>query len=810
MTQVSRFIFTVTGQVQGVGFRPFVYRTALAHQLTGSVKNTPEGVIIAVQGPPETIQNFENDFHTTLPPLARIVTFESREETTVPDEEEFSIIKSTGGKGHSVLISPDVATCRDCLDDIGNPDNPRYMYPFTNCTNCGPRYTITHSIPYDRPVTSMGCFPMCEMCNTEYEDPMNRRFHAQPNACAECGPEVWLTDKEGNELARGPEALKLLSEKINDGHVTAVKGLGGFHLCCDATNEEAVSTLRKRKHRPFKPLAVMIPDPAMVFDGQPATNFLPKLVHTVSPEELEWMSGIHRPILLLEKSTDSALALSIAPDTNFVGVMYPYTPLHHILLHHMEAQKAPDAGTAALVMTSGNFSSEPISLGNREALQRLPKIADFFLLHNRDILIRTDDSVLRVNPVTKQPIFMRRARGFTPSPVFLPEEIAPEEKDFSVMGLGPELKCTMTITKGNQAFPGQHIGDMKNLETMEFHGEIRKHLAGILQVSPALVIYDLHPAYMTSQIGEELELAGMKTTRLQHHMAHIYAVLAENQFAGSALGIALDGTGYGDDGTIWGGEFLVVDNVHAQHSRQGAFMPLNLPGGEAAIKEPWRIAKGALIALAERFTMDDVIAQHQWPWTADAPSEQVAQERTAAEKMLPLLIEKNLNCPQTSSCGRLFDCVSALLGTGTTARYEGQAAIRLEAIQLRGEDESLTRYNCPVIFHEGLSKLDTHTLLKELVEEIITGVPSEQVARSFHLSLMQGIADFAVTLCKEHGLTTVSLSGGVMQNLTFATELPQLLEKHGLNVLMHTQVSPNDGCISLGQAAYGLAFLKNQ
>ena len=476
--------FTITGQVQGVGFRPFVYRIALDNGVTGSVNNSSDGVLIEIQGTPEQAALFSEDLSAKLPPLAKIVTLDFENLTPVQNESEFIILKSTGGAGHSVLISPDVATCPDCMADMDDPDNRRYRYPFTNCTNCGPRYTITRSIPYDRPQTSMAEFTLCEECRREYEDPLDRRFHAQPNACPRCGPRTWLTDNAGAVIAQGDESLRRLAADLAEGKIAAVKGLGGFHMVCDAASDEAVSLLRDRKFRPDKPLAVMVPDMDTA-----------RLLAHIGPEEEAWLTGIHRPIVLAAKQEPFPLSEQVAPDTNFVGLMLPYTPLHHILLN--DFREASDT-IPALVMTSGNMSSEPICLGNREAGKRLDRIADVLLFHNRDILIRTDDSVLRVNPASGDPLFMRRARGFVPAPIFLPES-GP-----TVLGTGPELKCTMTLTKKDQAFPSQHIGNMSNLETLEFYKEILNHLQDILQVRPELVVRDLHPDYMTTTLAEEV------------------------------------------------------------------------------------------------------------------------------------------------------------------------------------------------------------------------------------------------------------------------------------------------------------------
>ncbi|BDQ33308.1 carbamoyltransferase HypF [Pseudodesulfovibrio portus] len=758
--------FTITGQVQGVGFRPFIYRIAMDRGVTGSVNNSSAGVLIEIQGTQKQADGFAEDLADKLPPLAKVVTLQSESLDVVEGESEFIILESTGGVGHSVLISPDVATCPDCLSDMDDPDNRRYRYPFTNCTNCGPRYTITRSIPYDRPQTSMSRFELCPDCRKEYEDPLDRRFHAQPNACPRCGPKTWLTDNQGAVIAQGDESLRRLAAELGEGKIAAVKGLGGFHLVCDASSDLAVATLRERKFRPDKPLAVMVPDMKSAH-----------MLADISPAEEDWLTGIHRPIVLAAKREPFILSGHVAPDTNFVGLMLPYTPLHHVLLNDFRNCCDP---VPALVMTSGNMSSEPICLDNDEALERLGNIADLMLFHNRDILIRTDDSVVRVNPVSSDPLFMRRARGFVPAPVFLPEE-GP-----TVLGTGPELKCTMTLTKKDQAFPSQHIGNMSNLETMEFFKEILAHLQDILQVRPELIVRDLHPDYMTSTLAEEIgRKMGVPVAALQHHVAHIYSVLAENGHTGPALGLALDGTGFGEDGTIWGGECFMVIPEMLEHQRLAHFSRIRLPGGEAAVREPWRIAQAALWELGVREP-----GKYAWPWLKDFEKE---------SRFLPRIIEKGINAPLTSSCGRLFDAVAGLCGLADTISYEGQAAIRLEKVQDMNEKGA---YPCPLTSADPVA-LNTLELVAGALEDLDNEVPVPVVARRFHKGLINGLTEMAFSFSMLLDIHHVGLSGGVMQNLTLATELPMALEGAGLIPLVHKQLPPNDGCISLGQAVWG-------
>ncbi len=762
-----RHRYTITGQVQGVGFRPFIYRAAMDNSLTGSVNNSSAGVLIEVQGPADQLDRFAEDLMEKLPPLASIVTLDMNNMSPVDDEESFVILKSTGSGGHSVLISADVATCPDCLADISDPNNRRYRYPFTNCTNCGPRYTITQSIPYDRPQTSMAKFTMCPECQAEYDDPMDRRFHAQPNACPVCGPKLMLTDGGGMIIAQGSETIPRLAIELAEGKIAAIKGLGGFHLACDAASDAAVGELRRRKNRPDKPLAVMVPDMKTVH----------KLAE-ITPDEAGWLTGIKRPIVLAAKHDPLPLSPLVAPDTNYLGLVLPYTPLHQVLLQDFAEQSGNDA--PALIMTSGNMSSEPICLGNLEALKQLADIADVFLFHNRDILIRTDDSVTRINPMTGDPVLIRRARGFAPAPIFLPTSSP------TVLGTGPELKCTLTLTKGDQAFPSQHIGNLSNLETLKFYREILAHLQDILQVRPEMIVRDLHPDYMTSQLADELgKEMSIPVATLQHHFAHIHAVLAENRFTGPAIGLALDGTGLGDDGTIWGGECLMVIPEEMEQQRLAHFARIRLPGGEAAVREPWRLAQAALWAVGVTEP-----GAYRWPWLDNFSRE---------SRFLPQILEKGINAPETSSCGRLFDAVAGLCGLTETISYEGQAAIRLEKVQDMTESGA---YPCPLTEDDPVM-LDTHTLIRAVLEDLEKGTPVPIIARRFHLGLINGLTEMAYTFSCLLGIPHVALSGGVMQNLTIAAELPLALQGAGLIPICHRLMPPSDACISLGQAAWG-------
>lgn len=870
---LKRIRFIARGQVQGVGFRPFVFTLAGEYGLTGQVRNSPRGVIIEAQGEEAALESFARALEKRLPPLARLSGLTREECDPVPGEESFSIAPSTRGERHAVLVSPDMALCADCRKDMADPAGRRCRYPFTNCTNCGPRYTITRSIPYDRAATSMACFPLCADCRAEYENPLDRRFHAQPNACPVCGPRVWLVpgsrrneeeehapapsgksnrhspsgfhpEKTGQNREKdfSPSAVSGLAEKdgfptddaalrdlarfLCDGGIAAVKGLGGFHLACDACDEEAVAELRKRKMRPHKPFALM------AFDLDEA-----RLFAHIGPREEALLLSPEHPIVLcpLRNPDKPAIAAGISPDTDCVGLMLPCTPLHQTLLEHVRLERrAKEAARrpAALVMTSGNAANEPICLGNREALEKLAGLADMFLLHNRDILVRVDDSVVRPLP-GHGTLFFRRARGYVPRPVGLipgglqagspqggcsgaTDSANPEDREQPcVIGAGADLKNTLCLTKGNDAFVGQHIGDMANLETSSFHREVCRHLASLLAVTPTAIVRDLHPDYNSGRVAEEYGAeAGIPVFRLQHHAAHAYAVLAEHRFAGRALALALDGTGFGGDGTLWGGEVLLVDTRGPEHHRLAHLAPLDLPGGEAAIREPWRIAHALLLrpglARAGAEGKDAAL-----PWLP---------EHAFTADQLPVMLEKRLNTPQSTSCGRLFDAVSALFGLGNTTTYEGQASIRLENAQRAGGPEPPHLpvnglYPCPILPAQASEKgkgesgaclqLDTHALFAAAyADRAKKETPLWLLARRFHQSLAAGLVELAGHLAAAHGISHVGLSGGCLQNVTLALLLAEGLKRKGLTPLLHKDLPPGDACVSLGQAAWGRLLLR--
>ncbi len=765
--KMKRKRYIVNGRVQGVGFRPFVYRLARELSLTGSVSNTQEGVVIDVEGEEENLEAFDRNLTDHPPPLAGITRIENLEMESLAHFKEFTITPSVSGRTHQVLISPDASVCLDCQREVLDPGDRRYLYPFTNCTNCGPRLTITRSIPYDRPMTSMACFEMCPNCLAEYNEPSNRRFHAQPNACPVCGPEVWLADKQGKEIARNRESMARTAELLIQGKIIAAKGLGGFHLVCDAGNNQSVEQLRKRKNRPGKSLAIMVSDIETA-----------EMITRINPHQEKILTGMEHPIVIVPVKKPFILSPLLSPDTENLGLMLPYTPMHLVLFHYMKKILPPEK-PAALVMTSGNSSSEPISLGNREALIRLCPIADYFLLHNRDILIRCDDSVVFVPD--RNPVFLRRARGYTPAPVFL------AEKGPSVLGAGPELKNTICLTKNDHAYVSQHIGDLKNLETYDFFLETIHHFKNVLQEEPQAIIRDYHPDYLSSRYAHEE--SGLPVFTLQHHFAHIFAVMAENRFQGQCLGVALDGTGLGLDRTLWGGELLLVDNTKLTMNRLGSFQPVQLPGGEKAIEEPWRIALSFLRQLGvENF--------YGFPWMKKFRNQQ---------KHIFRMLDQNINSPLSSGCGRLFDAVAALLGLVETIEYEGQGAIRLEKIQ---DPSETNHYDADLFRRGGMIILNTPALFENVFQDLKAGTRPEIISRRFHLSLAHGICNWVTSASRETGVSTVGLSGGVMQNMTLSGLLQDLLVNSGLNVLVHRMLPPNDACISLGQAVYGREMIK--
>jgi hydrogenase maturation protein HypF len=769
--------------VQGVGFRPFVYRLAHDHGLSGWVLNHSGGVDIEVEGPPQALAGFIHGLTAQAPPLARIVGVEVAD-APLHGYESFEIRHSVAEEGRYQLISPDIATCADCLRELLDRSDRRYRYPFTNCTNCGPRFTIIRNIPYDRPLTTMEPFAMCPNCQREYDDPLDRRFHAQPNACPVCGPQVWIEEsgEPGSRLAEKDEAVRLAGSMLQEDQVLAIKGLGGFHLACDATSARAVGTLRARKGRPAKPLAVMM---ASLDDIRRHC--------VVSEEEEELLTGQQCPIVLLRWREESTVVASVAPENLYLGVMLPYTPLHHILLR--------DVGRP-LVMTSGNLSEEPIAQDNEEARRRLGPLADAFLMHNRDIYARYDDSVLfNALPPNIQPI--RRSRGYAPFPIQLPF------KAEQILAVGAELKNTFCLTRDEFAFLSQHIGDMENLETLEHFERSITLYQHLFRIEPELVAHDLHPGYFATQYAEASDkpLVG-----IQHHQAHIAACLADNgwSFAGTqdrpfasakdrqggepdsgqgpgtgpVIGVAWDGTGYGLDGHIWGGEFFVGDYGGLQRVAHLEYLPM--PGGEAAILNPWRLALGYIYALSGELP--------PLPGVSDEEIRVVRQQ-----------VDRELNTPLTSAAGRLFDAVAALIGVRHQVTYEAQAAIELEMLALRQPNTPAD--GVPPIYpfdvEQGVdgAVIRLRRLLEAILADVAAGVRPAEIGWRFHQTLAEMILAVCQRISGETGLRTVALSGGCFQNRLLLALAVARLEQNGFRVLLHRQVPCNDGGISLGQAA---------
>ncbi|RMH62068.1 MAG: carbamoyltransferase HypF, partial [Calditrichaeota bacterium] len=705
MTKTLRKRIVINGIVQGVGFRPHVYRLARQHHLSGFVRNGGEGVTIEVQGAVHDVAAFTEKLRAEPPPLS-VVESIVEEQRPVGQSDGFHIINTDrSGQAHT-FISPDVAVCDACLSELFDPDNRRYRYPFINCTNCGPRYTIVRHIPYDRPYTSMQNFELCPRCRAEYDNPADRRFHAQPNACPECGPHVWLCDAGGQRMETD-DAIRACANLLSRGAVLAVRGLGGFHLVVDATDDRAVAKLRRRKKRPGKPFALMAPDTATV-----------ERYAFLSEEERRLLESPVRPIVLLRKKETDGLADNVAPGNKYLGFMLPYTPLHHLLLR--------DHG-GVLVMTSANLSDEPIVTGNEEALERLAGIADYFLLHNREIVQRCDDSIAWVE--AGQTRLGRRSRGYVPAPLNLGSASSPE-----MLAVGGMLKSTIALSRGGQVFLSQHIGDLDNERAYAFFKDSIEHLQRILQIEPSYVVCDKHPEYLSSKWARAQPLPCIE---VQHHHAHMAAVMAEHGLNDNVLALILDGTGYGDDGTIWGGEVLAGNR--RTYERRAWLRPIPLPGGETAIHEPWRIA-AALVDGA----LGSLTSVKEMPFWKER------KERDAEN--LRVMIRRGINTPLSSGCGRLFDGVSALLGLCSHIDYEAEAAIRLEMISDPTVTEGWGVEARPETYD---GALDWAPMVRCLLQGIQQSRPTEELAARFHFSLAEMWTRVLCRTRDELGLNTV-------------------------------------------------------
>ncbi len=744
----------VNGIVQGVGFRPFIFQLAQKYGLKGEVANTSAGVSILVEGLSANVTSFEADLATQAPPLAYIVDIASQS-GTVKHYADFAIVKSQGESEMSTLISPDVSICDDCLAELLDPGNRRYHYPFINCTNCGPRYTIIGDIPYDRPKTSMRHFIMCAACQAEYDEPTNRRFHAQPNACDDCGPCVGLFDNLKNEIDKQDPVGKAV-ELLKQGHILAIKGLGGYHLAADAANTDAVRRLRRRKMREEKPFAVMSADLAAI-RGYAAVN----------TEEEQLLTSIRRPIVLLKKKVRNLISEQVAPRNNYFGVMLPYTPLHYLLLQY---------DFTALVMTSGNLSEEPIAIDNEDAFKRLAAIADYFLIHDRTIYLRSDDSIVR--HIAGAERFIRRSRGVVPIPVFLKNEVPP------ILACGAELKNTICVTRQDKAFLSQHIGDLENIATYDFFKLTVEHLKRILDIQPEIIACDMHPDYLSTRFAAEQ--APIPNIQVQHHHAHVVSCMAEHKLEGDVIGLAFDGTGFGTDGTIWGGEILIAGSH--EFKRAGHLATVAMPGSAAAIKEPWRMAISYL-----QHTFGDNFQNLDLPVLGEIETEKV--------NILREMIAKKVNSPLTSSLGRLFDGVAAICGIRKQVSFEGQAAMEFEML---AADATNQMYDYQ--WETGVShRLLTAPIIEGVVADIQNRVPIAKISAKFHRTLIRLFAEFCDLIRRENDLNRVVLSGGCFQNATLLSGLMQALHAKKFEVFTHQQVPANDGGISLGQAVVAAA-----
>ncbi len=760
-SEMSGLKVWVRGIVQGVGFRPFIYNLAESQGIKGWVKNTSHGVEIEANGTPEALNRFLETLRDNPPPLARIDELRF-EPCPINDFTQFQILESQPEEGAYLPVSPDVAICADCQHELFDPANRRYRYPFINCTNCGPRFSIILDIPYDRPNTTMDPFALCLECQAEYENPQDRRFHAQPVACPNCGPQVWF-EAQGERLAAPEEAIQRARAWLKAGKILAVKGLGGFHLACDASNPAAVAELRRRKKRSDKPFALM------AFDLKAVQKHC-----LVSTAEAQLLTSRQAPIVLLERLPDSNLAAAeVAPGQRTLGFMLPYTPLHLLLTE-------PESGyPEVLVMTSGNLSEEPIAYRDEEAQQRLAELADAFLLHDRPIHMRVDDSVVRT--VQGKPYILRRARGYAPDPLSLPVEVPP------VLATGAELKNTFCLARDRYAFLSHHIGDLENYETLRSFEEGIEHFTRLFRVNPQLIACDLHPNYLATRYAEQRAAAeNIPLVRVQHHHAHLAACLADNGWESSApvIGLSFDGTGYGTDGAIWGGEVLLGGYKDYQRLYHLAYVPL--PGGDQAVRKPARMALA-----------------HLWQaglaWEPDLPpTEQLcAEERT----ILKAQLERKINSPLTSSMGRFFDAASALIGVRQKATYEGQAAIELEAI---ADPNETGAYPFSVIG----DIIDPAPLWEALLADWRRGTPQPTLAARFHNSIIRLVVNLCQAIREERAVNVVALSGGVWQNRFLLERCVPALEANHFQVFTHHQLPPNDGCIAYGQVLVAAFNLK--
>jgi hydrogenase maturation protein HypF len=762
----------VRGVVQGVGFRPFVYRLASEEELSGSIANDTDGVAIEIEGLASRVALFLERLRQEAPPLARIDSITAIDAKATGDKG-FHIVASESHGRVSTGIPADAATCPDCLRELLDPDDRRFRYPFLNCTNCGPRFTITRRIPYDRPQTSMAQFPMCPACQSEYDDPLNRRFHAQPNACWECGPRVWLESADGGAITAADPILETIG-RLMDGQVIAIKGIGGFHLSVDATNEEGILRLRQRKQRYGKPLAVMVRDVDRA-----------KALCEIGAEEERLLQIAARPIVLAQLREDAEIAPSVAPGIPWLGVFLPYAPLQHLLF--------ADVRVKALVMTSANLSEEPIAIDNVEARRRLGGIADAFLMHDREILQRCDDSVAAVVDGARQ--LIRRARGFVPLAIPLPLNSPP------LLAVGGHLKSVFALARGRFAYQSQHLGDLENLTGLEFFKESLAHLSHTFEIEPEVVVHDMHPGYLSTSWSKEFASErGQRLIGVQHHHAHVAGCMAEHGLACPVIGLALDGTGYGIDGRIWGGEVLISKPGSFERFAHLDYVPM--PGGEAAVREPGRMAFGHLQAAG--FDMgESAILEISGTGVKEAP-------------VLSRMIARGINSPLTSSLGRLFDAVAAVVLRRFEVDYEAQAAIELEGIAVDASESLDVEAPYKIEFVDGnwgrreATRISTAPIWKSIIGDLNEGMTQAAISASFHTSIAHAFVEAARRARSATGIEVVALSGGCMHNRRLTKLLRMGLERDGFRVYQHRNVSPGDGGLSYGQLAVAGAILRSE
>ena len=756
-------LIRVYGIVQGVGFRPFIDRLAKRLSLAGTVANKGSYVEIHVQGTSDQCEKFRTLIEKEAPPRSAILSVDVRQ-TQEDEYPSFRIIESEKEDG-SVFVSPDIATCSLCKEELLDPLNRRYLHPFINCTACGPRLTILDSMPYDRERTTMKEFPMCTECEMEYTHPETRRYDAQPVCCHNCGPEVYLV----NRPERGREAIRIAKQSIHDGKIIAVKGIGGFHLCCNAKDPAAVQRLRNLKHRPVKPFAVMMKD----------LETVRKYCHL--PQEMEpLMDGHQKPVILLQKKKECFLPEEIAPGNPKLGVMLPYTPLHMLLFRTEDLPGMPDV----LVMTSGNVSGAPICRSDEDALKEISGFCDLILSHNRKILIRADDSV--TDHFREKPYMIRRSRGYAPLPFMLSGNWKG-----TVLGIGGELKNTFCLAKDNLFYPSPYLGDMEDLRTVQALQESVQRMENLLEIRPELIACDLHPRYHTTEVAESF---GIPVVKVQHHYAHVLSCMAENDLSEPVIGISFDGTGYGTDGTIWGGEILYSDlNGFVRAGRIEPFLQI---GGDASAKEGWRIAVSMINSLYGEKAPEIIKA-------LDLCSEK-------EQKILAVMAKNRINSVVSTSAGRLFDAVSAILGICRKSSFEGEAAIKLQFAAELGNKEEMIGHTLPYIGDDGVWTMKTGSVVCSVISRHLAGEPVEQTAMAFHQCLAEQIRDVCLRVREEKKCSRCVLSGGVFQNTLLLELVSDILEECGFQVYKHSLIPPNDGGIALGQAVAAMQKLKTQ